>query len=256
VRTADTDAIAARIDAARRARPHGVVAFDGDGTLWSGDVGDDFLRAFLEAGRVEPAAVLAMTALAHAHGVDAPEGGAGLPAAIYEAYVSGRVPEERVCEMVAYACAGWPVVEVEDLARRVVASCDLPARMHAETVALVEWASREGIEAFVVSASPRVVVVEAARALGFDTAHVVAATPVESGGLQRAEVLSPIPYGEGKVTRLSERIGARPLYAAFGDNLFDIPLLRSAEVPVAVRPKSRLTERAADVPGLVELTRR
>ena len=46
-----------------------------------------------------------------------------------------------------------------------------------------------------------------------------------------------------------------PLYAALGDNGFDVALLASARVGIAVRPKPRLRERAAEVPGLVELAR-
>jgi phosphatidylglycerophosphatase C len=256
VQTAAPEAIALRIDAARRARPGGAIAFDGDGTLWSGDVGDDFLHAFIARGRVDPPAAAAMLALARAHGVDAPMDGRALPTALFEAYVAGRVPEEPICEMVAYACAGWTSAEVMALAREVVLAAGLPGRLHAETVALVEWAKGAGVEAFVVSASPVVVVAEAVRALGFDAAHVVAATPVEDAGVLCAEVHRPIPYGEGKVTRLRERMGARPLYAAFGDNVFDVRMLRSAEVAVAVRPKPRLVERAGDVPGLVELEKR
>ena len=70
-----------------------------------------------------------------------------------------------------------------------------------------------------------------------------------------AGVERPIPYGPGKVTRLREHLGAeRSLYAAFGDNVFDVALLSTARVPVAVRPKPRLRAQAAQVPGLVELT--
>jgi phosphoserine phosphatase len=68
------------------------------------------------------------------------------------------------------------------------------------------------------------------------------------------EVERPIPYGAGKVKRLRDAIGHdRPLYASFGDNAFDVPLLAGAGVAVAVRPKPRLRARAAEVPGLVEL---
>jgi phosphoserine phosphatase len=72
----------------------------------------------------------------------------------------------------------------------------------------------------------------------------------------QAEVLRPIPYGSGKVTRLRERVGLeRPLYAAFGDNAFDVAMLASARVAVAVRPKPRLRRQADAVPGMVELAR-
>ena len=71
-----------------------------------------------------------------------------------------------------------------------------------------------------------------------------------------AAVEAPIPYGPGKVHALRERIGAsRPLYAAFGDNAFDVALLNEAFIPVAVRPKPRLRERAAEVQNLVETAR-
>jgi phosphoserine phosphatase len=72
----------------------------------------------------------------------------------------------------------------------------------------------------------------------------------------RPDVHRPIPYGSGKVTRLRERVGGtRPLYAAFGDNAFDVAMLASADIPVAVRPKARLRQQAGAVPGIVELAR-
>jgi phosphatidylglycerophosphatase C len=246
-------AVIGRISAARSVRPGGAIAFDADGTLWSGDVGDDFFHGVVAKGRVEPDAIVAMRALAAAHDVHAPDGGAKLAAALYDAYRAGRVPEESLCEMVAYLCAGWTPGEVEALAAEVVDRSGLSERMHAETVRVVEWARRERLEAFVVSASPVAVVVEAVRSLGFGAEYVVAVTPVETDGRLSARVQRPIPYGQGKVTRLAQRIGSRPLYASFGDNIFDIPLLLSAEIPVAVRPKPRLVERAAEVPGLVEM---
>jgi phosphatidylglycerophosphatase C len=246
-------AVVNRISAARSARPGGVVAFDADGTLWSGDIGEDFFHVFLAGGRVEPEAVAAMRALAAAHDVRLPEGGAAIAVALFDAYRRGRVPEDSICEMIAYVCAGWTGAEVHALAAEVVVSRRLSERLHAEAVRVIEWARASRVEIFVVSASPVAAVIEGVRLLGFDADHVVAVTPVERDGKLSTEVVRPIPYGQGKVTCLSRRIGSRPLYAAFGDNVFDIPLLRSAEIPVAVRPKPRLLERAAEVPGLVEM---
>jgi phosphoserine phosphatase len=105
-----------------------------------------------------------------------------------------------------------------------------------------------------VSASPVAVVLEAATRVGFDGDHVVAAHPLFESDTMIADVERPIPYAAGKVKRLRERIGAgRTLYAAFGDNAFDVALLASARVGVAVRPKPRLRDRAHEVTGLVEL---
>ena len=66
----------------------------------------------------------------------------------------------------------------------------------------------------------------------------------------------PIPYGPGKVTRLRELLGPdRVILASFGDNAFDVALLATASLGVAVRPKARLRERANEVEGLIELAR-
>ena len=76
----------------------------------------------------------------------------------------------------------------------------------------------------------------------------------DAAGIVQCAVERPIPYGSGKVTHLRERLGAdRVLYAAFGDNAFDVAMLREARLPVAIRPKARLVERAAEVPALVVL---
>jgi phosphoserine phosphatase len=105
-----------------------------------------------------------------------------------------------------------------------------------------------------VSASPVAVVAEAGALVGFPADRVVAAHPRFAGDVMLAEVEKPIPYGPGKVSRLFERIGRGPtLLAAFGDNAFDVALLASARIGVAVRPKPRLRERAHEVAGLVEL---
>jgi phosphatidylglycerophosphatase C len=253
VQTETVDRVIARIEELLARRPGGALAFDADGTLWSGDVGDDFFRGALAERRIEPPAVDAIRSLAGEFGVRAPEGSVALAAAVYEAYLRGEVPEDRICEMVAFVCAGWRAEEVTSFAARVARNGKLSERVHAETIAVLEWARQKKVESFVVSASPLAIVVEGTRSLGFDRDHIVAVTSIEEDGVVSAGVDRPIPYAGGKVTRLLERLGSRPLYAAFGDNIFDIPLLCAAEIPVAVRPKPRLVDRASEVPGLVRL---
>jgi phosphatidylglycerophosphatase C len=132
----------------------------------------------------------------------------------------------------------------------------LAGRLQSELLRVLERVRAAGIEAVLVSASPIDVVLEAGSQTGFDEGHVVAALPRYLGDVVVADVERPIPYAEDKVGRLRERIGGgRVLYAAFGDNAFDVPLLASARVPVAVRPKVRLRERASEIPALVELAR-
>lgn len=246
----------ARIEVLARAEPPGsraVVATDADGTLWSGDVGEDLFHAFLDLGRVEPEAAEAMRQDARVHQVSDAGTGADVARALYEAYRAGRYPEERVCELMAWCFAGWTEDDLRAFARDVVERVGLAGRFHRELHGVLERARAAGIEIFLVSASPVAVVLEAGAKAGFDDAHVVAADPLRSEGRLLPDVDRPIPYGAGKVRRLRERVGGRSLLAAFGDNAFDVPLLSEARLGVAVRPKPALRARAADVIGLVEL---
>jgi phosphoserine phosphatase len=55
-----------------------------------------------------------------------------------------------------------------------------------------------------------------------------------------------VPYAEAKVSAGRELFGNARWLASFGDNVFDIDMLRTAELGVAVRPKPKLvTELAA-----------
>lgn len=248
------DAVWARIEALAREKPGGVIATDGDGTLWSGDVGEDIFHAFLDHGRTEPLAYEAICRQARDHGESDAGTGVDVARRIYAAYRDGRYPEERMCELMAWCFAGWARAEVVGFARDVVDRGGLAQRLHGEVLDVLARARRAGLTVVLVSASPLVVVEEAGSRLGFEARDIVAARPVFQDDVMQPDVERPIPYGPGKVTGLRARIGAATLlYAAFGDNAFDVHMLASARVPVAVRPKPRLRERAGDVPGLVEI---
>ncbi len=244
----------ARIEAIAHAEPGGVVATDGDGTLWTGDVGEDLFHTFLREGKVEPAAVVAMRREARDHALSDAGTGREVAQRMYDAYLAGRFPEERLCEMMAWCFAGWTESDLRAFAREVVDKGKLSTRIQEEVRRVLERVRAAGIEIVLVSASPMAVVLEAGSRLGFSREQVVAALPQIGDGRVLPEVERPIPYGGGKVARLRERVGAeRTLYAAFGDNVFDVALLASARLPFAVRPKPRLRAQAHQVPQLVEL---
>jgi phosphatidylglycerophosphatase C len=69
-----------------------------------------------------------------------------------------------------------------------------------------------------------------------------------------AELASPVPYAENKLTAGRALFGDARWLAAFGDNVFDVDMLTTAEVGVAVRPKPRL-ERELAALGLRLLSR-
>ncbi|HXX69394.1 MAG TPA: HAD family hydrolase [Polyangiaceae bacterium] len=249
------DAVWTRIDRLARSEPGGVVATDADGTLWSGDLGEDLFHAFLDHGRVEPLALEAFRRDAREHALSDAGSGPEIARRIYDAYLAGRFPEERMCELMTWCFAGWPDDAVRRFARGVVAGTDLAGRFHPEVLRILDRVRGAGIATLLVSASPFVVIAEAGAHAGFGEDDVVAARPRYRDDTMLPEVQRPIPYAMGKVVRLKERLmpGAS-LYAAFGDNAFDIAMLASARVSVAVRPKERLRRRAAEVPGIVELT--
>jgi phosphatidylglycerophosphatase C len=254
VRTSSAIQVLARIDEERRREPGGALAFDGDGTLWAGDVGEDFFAALLEDGGLSPRAHDALVAEASDAGIDTAGTAVEVAHRIHAAYLAGTFDEERVCEIMTWACAGRRREDVDAFADRVLDAVSFSARLHGEALRIVGWAREAGVALHLVSASPRPIVDAAARRLRFEVANVSSATEVvDAAGVVVPEVHRPIPYGDGKVVRLRERLGARPLYAAFGDNAFDVPMLRESRVPVLIRPKARLLERAAELPGAVVL---
>ncbi|CAN5808591.1 hypothetical protein BH09MYX1_BH09MYX1_06550 [soil metagenome] len=230
-----------------------VAAFDGDGTLWSGDVGEDFFHAFVREGDFRALATTALVHVARAHGLEVADPTDGAPVArqLFEAYEAGTFHDASICELIAWAPAGRNWAEYRAFFETRFPPAMIKSRLHEETVALVEGVRRLGVEVFLVSASPKPVVESAAAAAGIPADHVLAATPrVDASGMVQPSVNRPIPYGAGKVARLSERIGERPLVLACGDNAFDEQLLRHARIGCAVRPKPRLAAIADRIEGL------
>ena len=227
----------------------GALAFDGDGTLWSGDVGEDFFFGVLDSGELSHVAAEAIARTAREAGVE--EGGVPAETArrIYDAYLRGRFDEERVCELMTWVNAGWSHASTTDFVIQLVGSA-FASRIHPEIATVIGAARSLGHEIFVVSASPRPIVEAAAAVCGIPAARVIAATAVLEGDRYAAAVHRPIPYGAGKSAALRRELDGLTLLAAFGDNAFDAEMLASAERPIAVRPKARLIDRASSVPGL------
>ncbi len=257
MRNVTVEEVILAIDEARERDPGGAIAFDGDGTLWAGDVGEDFFAALLERGVLDVARD-ALVREARAENIDTSGSPREIAHRIHLAYLGGTFPEERVCEIMTWAAAGQSRAELDGFCAEVVEAIGLRGRLHREAIEVVEHAKRVGVEVFLVSASPRAIVHQAAKIVGIDVANALAACEAcDDTGIVQCAVERPIPYGDGKVTRLRARLGReRVLYAAFGDNAFDVPMLRAARVPVAIRPKARLLDLAGDVPSLAVLEKR
>lgn len=189
------------------------VAFDADGTLWRGDVGEDFLRFLIAEGRLPRY-----------------RGRSGL----YEEY------ERRVSEDPAsgYAYTVELMEEMEDTA--LAALCDgffqrrFSGRLFPFTRPLVQALADRGYVVWIVSASPTWPVVPGARALGVPRERVIAVhCDVEEGRLTR-RVHTPVPCGEGKVALLESR-GLKPVLGV-GNGDLDLPMLAYSGRAMVIAP--------------------
>ena len=208
-----------------------VAVFDADGTLWGGDVGERHIQVLGERGFLS-----------------VPAGHDSVFAA-YEALCAKDADAGY-----AYACemmVGLAEAAVVDAAREAW-------RRHAPFVLpdMVTWIrslEARGVTCWIVSASNRWVVGQAAQSLGLDPERVVAVSaPVEDGHI-RGPVETPIPNGTGKVTAIDLHVGQRPL-AVFGNSRHDLPMLAQAHVAIVVCARPEGTS-AADSEGMVALAR-
>jgi phosphatidylglycerophosphatase C len=231
------------------ADPSGVViAFDGDGTLWSGDVGEDLFRAAMRDAYLMDDVYPALVAEAEHHQV--PLGAAkdanAVARALLAAYLAGTYPERETCAMMTWCYAGRTLAEVAEFAASVLREEDLNSRLNREVGPIIDWARSLGVRLVLISASPRVVIDAAGTFWGFEPADIAAATPAVEAGRVLPRMASPVPYAEAKLSAGRALFGEARWLAAFGDNVFDIDMLKGAELGVAVRPKPKLeTELAA-----------
>lgn len=223
--------------------PSGVVmAFDGDGTLWSGDVGEDLFRAAMRDDFLVDDAMPALLHEAKTHRIAVNDAASANAVArvLLAAYLAGHYPERETCAMMAWCYAGHALAEVQALALSALKEQDLASRLHAELSPIIEWSRQHGVRSVLISASPRVVVEPAAEFWGFSPHDIAAATPAIEAGRVQPRLAAPVPYAEGKLSAGRRLFGNARWLAAFGDNVFDIDMLTTAEVGIAVRPKPKL----------------
>lgn len=238
---------------------HAAFATDGDGTLWSGDVGEAFFEMALERGLVGEPAREALRVEALTHRVDAhpSDDAPTIARALFAAYTRGEYAEDRTCAMIAWCVAGRSIGDVARACRALLDGGALTAdRLQNEAMELVRWAARRRVPIWLVSASPRVVVEAASeiigRHAGIAPPPVLAMTPTLLDGVVQPEVAPPWTYGPGKAHALDVALegSGRAIVGAMGDSGFDADMLVRARVPVAIRPKMSLIARASSIAGL------
>jgi phosphoserine phosphatase len=230
----------------------GAIASDCDGTVWSGDIGEDVFVHFMRHGDLREPAASATLAEAGACGVDTSGAPLDVLKRYYEAFTRGEVPEERMYEVMVWCFGGWRRDEVVQFVDHVLLEESLAARIFPEMHALLD-AVRPHTAIVLVSGSPDFVIKRACHMLGVDEDHVVAARSRWHGDVMLADVERPITYAHGKVVNFRAAFPDAHLHAAFGDSGFDYELLAESRFPVMVRPKQALRDKCAGLAGAREL---
>jgi HAD superfamily phosphoserine phosphatase-like hydrolase len=196
----------------------GIAAFDADGTLWDGDVGEELLAKLAREDRLLP-----------------PAG----PSAFEDYCARFRRDPADAFAYAGLALAGLREDFVATEAERLFAERP-DGWIFPPMRELVAGLLAGGWRVYIVSASIRWSVEPGARLLGLDSDHVVAVEVVVKHGRLTSEVRQPVPTLAGKPDLLRQRAGRGP-DLAFGNSLLDLPLLEASNFPVAVGPRSRAT---------------
>ncbi|HWA78293.1 MAG TPA: HAD family hydrolase [Polyangiaceae bacterium] len=251
--TIDERRLLARLTSLAETSPNGLLAFDGDGTLWSGDVGEDVFHEAVSAGLLREEARQALVNEAAAHAIETHGTPSEIAARLFEAYLAGGYPERDVCAMMTWCYAGFSRDELLELVRHAFARADLADRLHRELAPILDFAREAALRVVVVSASPQLIVEEAVSLWGVTPESVAASRPAFDSERIAPRLASPVPYAEAKPAALRALAPDHPLLAAFGDNVFDIELLKTAQLGVAVRPKPALRMRLPELKDIVVL---
>jgi phosphatidylglycerophosphatase C len=228
--------------------PGAALAFDGDGTLWSGDVGEDVFEYAIKHHLFRAEGAEALCELATRIGIEPLATASATAVRLLTAYRQHRMPELAACEMMTFAFAGYEPLELRMLVDHILHQADLNARRFEPLHHVLDWGRSRNLRVIVVSASPNFVIEQAVAALGVSAPDIAACTlAIDSTGRLSRMLARPCPYAHEKVRAAEAILNGAPLLAAFGDSGFDFELLRAARVPVSVRPKPSLHARFGEL---------
>jgi phosphatidylglycerophosphatase C len=252
-RAVDARTLLRELESLRESDQDGL-AFDADGTLWAGDVGEDVFLAAVERELLREDAWPALAKIAARHGIRTSVRVADIARAIRGEHRRGRFPEREMFEVMTICYAGWTLEELVDHAHDVLQRAQLARRLNPELAPILDWARRRRLRTVVISGSPSPIVQVAARLWDFLPEDVVAGTAALHNGRFAGRLLRPIPYAEVKREIGCELIGERRWLASFGDSAFDLHMLLAARVGVAVRPTWALRASLSTLPSIVLLS--
>lgn len=195
-----------------------VAAFDCDGTLWSGDVGEGFFSWEIREGVVSVEVGRAMRAR-------------------YTEYKSGGVPEDVMCGEMVTMHKGMPESQLLQVAADYFEKV-FPGKIFPEMQQLITELQQNGCDVWAVSSSNEWLIRAGMRHFGIPQDRILAATAAIENGIVTERIVR-MPSGPGKPKLLAEA-GQKRVDAAFGNSRWDIEMLTAAEHPFAVNPNPDL----------------
>jgi phosphoserine phosphatase len=219
-----------------------LLAFDGDGTLWTGEVSDDVFLSACREGWLLDDARPALIKVAASHSIDASGSASQIALRLFEAVPEGRLDECTLFASMAWCYAGRSVRELTDYAAKVLSRESFPARLRPEIAPLLAWAREHSVHCIVVSASPTPIVKWAASHWGFAPENVIGTMPQTRNGVIADQLFDQVPFGTNKCTLLKTSFPNHRVLGSFGDSDFDFEMLQCAELAVAVSPKASLAQ--------------
>jgi len=238
-------------DVRRSVENHDVIlAFDADGTLWQGDVGNDLFHALVSRRAMRNAAHDALVQEASEFGITSAPNTTDIAQALFDAHETGQYPEDRCFAMMAWVFAGMSLSEARSFSHEVAKETNLEGRLHRFLDPVFTWAKRENVGLWVVSASPKWMVEIGVAEFGIPSENVIGMMPIVDNGIILPKLDGLPIYGVNKPKVLQQARPHSVLLGGFGDSSYDVPLLQMARLPVGIRPKPSLARRIHEVPNI------
>jgi len=212
-----TDSPASFLDLVLRLQPR-VAAFDCDGTLWSGDVGEGFFDWELKQGIVSEVIAKSMRVR-------------------YADYKAGRVSEDDMCGEMVTMHRGMP----ESALLRATSDYfehSFPGHIFPEMRELVGRLQQGGCDVWAVSSSNEWLIRAGMKHFGIPDNRLLAASVEIEDGIITDRIVR-IPSGPGKPRALREVV-TQDIDAAFGNSRWDTEMLAMAKHAFAVNPNPDL----------------
>jgi phosphoserine phosphatase len=197
-----------------------LAVFDCDGTLWSGDAGENFFDWELNQGLVAEETVRWARAR-------------------YADYRAAKVSEDDMCANMVSLHRGLTEAEVQQVANNYFEQYCVPW-IFSEMQRLVHDLQAAGADVWAVSSTNEWVIRAGIKHFGIPETKILAASVGVVEGKITDQIIR-IPSGAGKPKAIREVV-QRPPDAAFGNSIWDADMLALAKHPFVVNPTPELNE--------------